>query len=194
MVDDCLWMTPDLDYYFTTASLLITAAPAWLTTSSWNARVQHHRDRVVSQIATPTRISTIVNNSSTVDSGGTSRKPTVVIVVTVRYNALTNPNQRITRPVVPATITNQTADGARSSAAGNSLLRFCRGEENSYTGRSTRSAKCSSSIRRSAASIGCADARSRPHRLSTTTTAPSCNSAVSTSPTNGSNNAGGVAR
>jgi len=51
---------------------------------------------------------------------------------------------------------------------------------NSYAGRSTRSAKCSSSIRRSAASIGCADARSRPNRLSTTTTAPSRSSAVST--------------
>ena len=49
-----------------------------------------------------------------------------------------------------------------------------------YAGRSTRSARCSSSIRRSAASIGCADARSRPNRLSTTTTAPSCRSAVST--------------
>ncbi len=52
--------------------------------------------------------------------------------------------------------------------------------ENSYAGRSTRSARCSSSIRRSAASMGCADARSRPNRLSTTTTAPSRSSAVST--------------
>ena len=42
-----------------------------------------------------------------------------------------------------------------------------------YAGRSTRSARCSSSIRRSAASIGCADARSRPNRPSRTTTAPS---------------------
>jgi hypothetical protein len=50
----------------------------------------------------------------------------------------------------------------------------------SYLGRSTRSASCSSSIRRSAASIGCADVRSRPNRLSTTTTAPSRSSAVST--------------
>ena len=49
-----------------------------------------------------------------------------------------------------------------------------------YAGRSTRSARCSSSIRRSAASMGCADARSRPNRLSTTTTAPSRSSAVST--------------
>jgi hypothetical protein len=51
---------------------------------------------------------------------------------------------------------------------------------NSYAGRSTRSARCSSSIRRSAASIGCADASSRPNRLSTTTTVPSRSSAVST--------------
>jgi hypothetical protein len=55
-----------------------------------------------------------------------------------------------------------------------------RGEEISYAGRSTRSARCSSSIRRSAASIGCADVRSRPNRLSTTTTVPSRSSAVST--------------
>ena len=49
-----------------------------------------------------------------------------------------------------------------------------------YLLRSTRSARCSSSIRRSAASIGCADVRSRPNRLSTKATAPSHRSAVST--------------
>ena len=49
-----------------------------------------------SAVPTPTRISAIVKNSPTVDSGRTSRKPTVVIVVTVWYKASTNPNPRIT--------------------------------------------------------------------------------------------------
>ena len=49
-----------------------------------------------SVVLTPTRIRAIVKNFPPVDSGCTSRKPTVATVVTVWYIASTNPKPNAT--------------------------------------------------------------------------------------------------